>query len=226
VVVELRGPLLVSRARETAALHAGWLTLVVLKRLLALVVVGRGAVTAATALTVSSALSLVLRGVVLLVVALVVLASLVAGVLLGRAVRHSLGVAVLVVVTAVTALHVLVGGAVDSFGQGVQIRILLIPSRLQSERARVNSETYKFEEELAPVKFHFVEVLERSLAALLGLEFDDAAALGAARIIVENIDPNNVSRLAHMVLELLPIGIPVEIGKKNTSSPHRILIFL
>jgi len=207
VVVELRGPLLVSRARETAALHAGWLTLVVLKRLLALVVVGRGAVTAATALTVSSALSLVLRGVVLLVVALVVLASLVAGVLLGRAVRHSLGVAVLVVVTAVTALHVLVGGAVDSFGQGVQIRI-------------------KFEEELAPVKFHFVEVLERSLAALLGLEFDDAAALGAARIIVENIDPNNVSRLAHMVLELLPIGIPVEIGKKNTSSPHRILIFL
>jgi hypothetical protein len=64
------------------------------------------------------------------------------------------------------------------------------------------------------------------LAALLCLELNDAAALGATGIIVENIDSNNVSRLAHMVLELLPIGIPVEIREKYTSPPHRILIFL
>ena len=64
------------------------------------------------------------------------------------------------------------------------------------------------------------------MAGLLGLELNDAAALAAPLLIGENINPNNVAGLAHMVLQVLPLSVPIEIRQKNAAAPHRILVVL
>lgn len=83
----------------------------------------------------------------------------------------------------------------------------------------------KFEEEFAAVKLGFVENLERVLAALLGPELNDATALAAALVILENIDTDDITGLAHVVLKVLPLGVPVEVGEEDAAAPHRVLVF-
>jgi len=69
--------------------------------------------------------------------------------------------------------------------------------------------TYKLEEEFATVQFGLVEGVEGTLAALLGLELNDTAALGASVLILKNIYADNITCLAHVVFEVLPLGVPV-----------------
>lgn len=86
-------------------------------------------------------------------------------------------------------------------------------------------ETYKFEEELAAVQLGLVEHLERVVAALLGPELDDATALAAALVILEYIYADDIAGLAHVVLEVLPLGVPVEVREEDAAAPHRVLVF-
>lgn len=67
----------------------------------------------------------------------------------------------------------------------------------------------KLEEEFATVQFGLVEGVEGTLAALLGLELNDTAALGASVLILKNIYADNITCLAHVVFEVLPLGVPV-----------------
>ena len=64
------------------------------------------------------------------------------------------------------------------------------------------------------------------MATLLALVLDDAAALAFPLVIGKNIYADNVTGLAHMILEVVPLRVPVEIGQENPATSHAILVFL
>lgn len=84
--------------------------------------------------------------------------------------------------------------------------------------------TYKFEEEFSSIKLRFVEGCQSALTVLLCPVFDYTTSFAAALIVQENIDSNNITRLAHMVLQVFPLSVPVEIREEDTASLHRFLV--
>ena len=84
--------------------------------------------------------------------------------------------------------------------------------------------TYQFEEEFAAIQVRLVECFKGALASLLSLELYNTAAFATSVFILEDVYADNISSLAHVVLEVFPLGVPVEVGEEDAPAFHGLLV--
>jgi len=97
--------------------------------------------------------------------------------------------------------------------------------KIVSKKIVDSRRAYQFNKQLAPVQLRLVKLLYSPRAVLLLSEFHHAAPLGATLIILEDINSNNITNLAHMVFQVFPLGFKAEIGHKDTTAFHIPLVF-
>jgi hypothetical protein len=68
-----------------------------------------------------------------------------------------------------------------------------------------------FEEKFASIKLSLIEIPESILGSLLGSEFHYSNSTGPASIVLKNIRAYHVASLAHVVLQILPLGFESQV---------------
>ncbi len=84
--------------------------------------------------------------------------------------------------------------------------------------------SYKFYRELAAIQLGLVQGLKSALAALSSLKLNNTTTFTSSVFILKNVDADNFACLAHVILKVFPLGLPVEIRDKNSTAPHRLLV--
>lgn len=97
-------------------------------------------------------------------------------------------------------------------------------SYIHKNKRKLGNCTYQFEEEFATIEVSLVQCFKGALASLLSLEFYDTAAFAASVLILEDVDADDITSLTHVVLEVFPVCVPVEVGEEDAPAFHGLLV--
>jgi len=76
----------------------------------------------------------------------------------------------------------------------------------------------------AALKYGLIELLESALRIVLCPKLDNSDTAGAALFPLENVRTHDIARLAHMILQVLPLGLEGEIADEEAPSLNILTI--